>query len=371
MKWSGPNLPPGVSATAKRLSDGTIRWHFYHKATRTKLEGEPGTAAFERQAQRASRAPAPVIVKRETLADLCDLFEKSPEHAKCTPKSRIAREAIFKQLRQRWGEYEMRHLAVRQFRGEIFDWRDEFSAKPAMADKNVSTLQRLISWGYDRGKIEYDHSKKIPRLAEKRPREGCGISPEQEAKLLETGKPDEIRLYLFARMTGIRKSDLCRVSWSNLDDDGWIEWLHSKTAHTTKATSFYPTFALPALKNLIDEMPRRNSTDRILTIDAGIPWTVSNINCRWYLWLERAGLEDANIHFHDIRRQCVQDLLDADCTNAQSASISGHSIAEHGDGSFGVYTKRSRELALAAYRKLAAYQSPDVPGENVQWIRRK
>lgn len=371
MKWSGPKLPPGVSATSKRLSDGSVTWYFYHKTTRTRIEGEPGTAAFNRQAQRADHVVPQPAVKRETLSDLCDLFEKSPEHADCAPKTRLTRETIFKQIRHRWGEYEGRHMSVRQFRGEIFDWRDEFSATPAMADKNVSTLQRLISWAYDRGKLEYDHSKKIPRLANKRSREGCGISPEEDAKLLATGKPDEIRLYKFARLTGIRKSDLCRVSWDDMDADGWIEWLHSKTAKTTKATSYYPTFAIPQFKQLIEEMPRRNETDRMLTIDAGIPWTVHNINCRWYLWLERAGLLDADIHFHDIRRQCVQDLLDADCTNAQAASISGHSIGNSGDGSFEVYTKRSRGLAHAAYRKLAAHLNPEVSGENVEWIRKK
>ena len=274
-----------------------------------------------------------------------------------------------KLIRDRWGEYENRHLSDRRFRGEIFDWRDEMAATPAMADKSVQTLQRLISWAYNRGKVDYDHTKRIELLAEKRPREGKGIGPGPEAALLATGAPDEIRLYRFARMTGIRKSDLCRLKWTDIDAEGWLEWRHSKTRDTTKATSYYPTFALPALKKLLDETPRIN--EFIFNTHTGTPWTAVNIDQRWFAWRIRAGVVGDDIHFHDTRRQCIQDLLEADCTNAQAASISGHTIADSSDGSFEVYTQRCRRLALSAYRKLAVFLRPAPTDKKIVHLRPK
>lgn len=384
-KWSGPKLPPGVSATAKPKSDGTVSWYFYHRApetkVRTKLTQEPGPA-MDREVRRLTSAPAvAIVVKPETLADICDLFEASNDHKKCALTTRLNRERVLQEVRRRWGNFENKHLSDKRFRGEIRDWRDEMSDTPSMADYSIQTLQRVVFWAWDGGKIDIDQTKRIKRLSEMRPREGKGLTSKQIEALLATGAPDEIMLFKFALYTGMRKADLCRVKWSDIDENGCIEWLHTKTAKSTKATSFYPTTALVALAAVVEACPRRNETDCLLTTHTGIPWTTWNIAARWYAWLERAGLrpagdedevEDADIHFHDIRRQCIQNLIDAGCTNAQAASISGHQVAEAGEvGGFGKYATRSQTLAEEAYRKLEIYLTPVPTSKKVVGIRQK
>lgn len=360
--WSGPKLPPGVSATPKRKADGTITWYFYHKPTKTRLLQEPGTVAFAREVLQAAGGGIAEPVKGETLADICDKFERSRQHLTCVLETRLARERVLAVVRDKWGIYEDRHLSDRRFRGEVRQWHESMWQTPAKADKALETLQTVISWAEDRGAIEYNRLTKIKLLSPSRPRENCRIRPEQHAALMATGKPDEIRLYQFARLTGIRRADLCKVKWSDMDEAGWITWMHTKTAKKTKATSFYPTFAVPEFATLIETMPRVGET--ILTIDAGIPWSVGNINRRWDLWRERAdkkfpGLGIIDIHWHDTRRSCIQDLLDAGCTDAQAASISGHMVGKNVDGSFGLYATRCRKLAEDAYRKLASSKAGD------------
>lgn len=359
MKWSGPKLPPGVSATPKHRKDGTVTWYFYYKPTKTRLYEQPGSAAMEREVARASRVT--LVVERVTLSDLCDLFEKSPEHKNTAATTRQQRETFFKTIRERWGTYEARHLSDRRFRGEIIDWRNELSDTPAKADKAVRAIQRLLSWAYDCTKIDYDHSKGIKALSDDKPREDKGITVAHERALLACALPHERELYLFALYTTIRQSDLALVSWHHMDDDGWITWRHSKTKKSTGAISFYPVFALPALEGLIDDLSP--CTTYMLTTDKAHPWCASTIRAVWVRWKIRAGLKAEDIHFHDIRREGINRLLKAGCTEAEVASISGHAI---GDGSaLGVYADRSRELALSAYRKLAASMAPAPEGGKI------
>lgn len=381
-KWQGPKLPPGVSATPKEKADGSVAWYFYHKPTKTRLLQQPGTPAFEREAARAAVGGeiAPVV-KPETLSDICDKFERSTDHTKCAASTRLNRERVLKEIRRRWGNFENAALSDKRWRGDIRDWRDSMKDTPSMADYSIQTLQRVIAWAYEGGAVDVNHTLKIKRLSEMRPREGKGLTTKQIDALLAVGGDDEIQLFKFALYTGMRKADLCRVKWSHMDEGGAIRWLHGKTAKSTKAISFYPTAILTPLADLLRSLPRRNSTDCMLTTRTGIPWTVWNIGRRWQEWLERAGLKpteenpdvpNADIHFHDIRRQCAQNLLEADCTNAQSASITGHQVADSSDaGGFGKYAARSLVLAEQAYRKLEIYLAPVPTSKKVVGIRQR
>lgn len=354
-KYSGPKLPPGVSATpGKPKADGSVTWYFYYKPTKTKLLQTPGTAAFAREVQRAANVgPVELVVKADTLADLCDRFEKSAEHTDCGASARAKTELVFKRLRDKWAEYDCEQLSDKRFRGEIKQWRDEYRDRPAAADMNVVVLRRLLSWAEDNGDVDVNRARNIGKLADSRPRAGKGVTPEMHDNLMDTGTPEDIDLYLFARWTGIRKADICRIKWTDIDGDGWIEWLHSKTAKTSKAISFIPTRAFRPLADLIARQPRKS--EYLLASRYSPSWEPGNIDSRWDLWRIRAGIKFDDLHFHDLRRQCIQDHLEAGCSNAQAASISGHTIANANEGSFERYATRGRQLGLEAYRKLDAH----------------
>lgn len=383
MTWQGPKLPPGVSATpGTPKKDGSVTWYFYHKPTKTKLLQQPGTTAFEREVARAAAGGEFVpVIKPENLSDICDKFERSTDHTNCAATTRLNRERVLKDVRVRWGNFTNAAMSDKRWRGDIRDWRDSMKATPSMADYSIQTLQRVIAWAYEGGSVDVNHTLRIKRLSDMRPREGMGLTSKQIDALFAVGGEDEIQLFKFALYTGMRKADLCRVEWSNMDEDGVIKWLHTKTAKTTKAVSFYPTTVLTPLDNLIRSLPRRNSTNCMLTTRTGIPWSPWNIGLRWQRWLERAGLKptaenpnvpNADIHFHDIRRQCIQNMLEANCTNAQSASISGHRITDGADaGGFGIYAARSLALAEQAYKKLDLYMTPASNNKKVVNLRRK
>lgn len=347
-----------MSATPKPRADGSVKWHLYHKPTRTKLYAEPGTQDLEREAARAGRVVVRAATELTTLCSLCDDFEKSQEHLKKAIRTRQAREHYLKMIRNRWGEYEPRHLADRKFRGDIMKWRDELAATPATADALVSAIQRVMSFAYDRGDLEYDHSKGIGALSDSKPRNGMGVTAEQESALLGCAQPHERRLYLFAMFTLIRQSDLAAVKWDDINEAGWLRWKHTKTIHTSGAISFLPTMALPAFADLIAEMPRPHP--QVLLAKSGVPWSAMNIRNSWVAWKIRAKVNDQDIHFHDIRREGVNRLFRAGCTEAEVSSVSGHVFGTA--SALSDYADISASLALSAYKKLAATM-PTKPGD--------
>jgi hypothetical protein len=55
-------------------------------------------------------------------------------------------------------------LSDRRIRQDFFDWRDQFASTPRTADYAWSILRRVLSWAYDRGKIDINHAIKPGRL---------------------------------------------------------------------------------------------------------------------------------------------------------------------------------------------------------------
>lgn len=87
----------------------------------------------------------------------------------------------------------------------------------------------------------------------------------------------------------------------------------------------------------------------ILTTPTGRPWKSDHFRHEWGEATAAAKL--TGLHFHDLRGTAVTMLAEAGCTEAEIASITGHSNqAVH--GILEKYTARTRELARSAIGKL-------------------
>jgi integrase len=101
------------------------------------------------------------------------------------------------------------------------------------------------------------------------------------------------------------------------------------------------------LKAVLDALPRRATT--ILTTEKGTSWTHFGFQSSWRKAVAKAGLGD--LHFHDLRGSAVSRLAEAGCTEAEIASITGHSMKDVGR-MLDQYLKRSERLAETAILKL-------------------
>jgi integrase len=146
---------------------------------------------------------------------------------------------------------------------------------------------------------------------------------------------------LLALWTGQRQGDLLRLPWSAYAGDQ-LRLRQSKTG----ARVVVPVAA--PLKAALDATPKRGPL--ILTNKSGRPWTSGGFRATWRMGCDAAGI--TGITFNDLRGTAVTRLALVECTEAQIASITGHSLRDVGSILDAHYLHRDVELARSAIHKL-------------------
>ena len=146
---------------------------------------------------------------------------------------------------------------------------------------------------------------------------------------------------LLALWTGQRQGDLLRLSWSAYDGST-IRLRQSKT----DARVVIPVAA--PLKAALDATPKRGPI--ILTSANGRPWTEGGFRMSWWLAARKAAI--VGVTFNDLRGTAVTRLALVGCSEAQIASITGHSLRDVSSILDAHYLHRDVELARSAITKL-------------------
>lgn len=348
---------PGVNTTIKRNRDGSVRSvYYYHRATGIRLSGTPGTQEYAKSlkaAERAGRAPAlPKSRKRTGIwTEIVDAYQKSLKYRRLVRSTQVSYDRICFDILEQFDWMTRKDVEDRSVRADILKLRDDIAQRGHynMADKYVKVVRLLLGFAYDRAMIGYNHAIGIEHLSPSRPRAHITFKPEVRAKILADAQSDLANAFQLGLYTAARLGDLCRLEWAMIDDDGWLVFKPSKTAHSTAVEVHLPIFALEPLDSLVQRLPREGK--RILNYHGAMgvrPWTRANLSLRWAQFRDEA-LGAPDLHWHDLRGTAVSEMLKAGCTDAEVASITGHTI---GAGSqIGTYADRGRELALSAFTK--------------------
>lgn len=338
---SKPGSGPGRRAdkvVRKALADGTVKEYRY---------------------SRNSLSRKPVVIDHGAIRGLAMLYTdpKCQEFKKLSATWQAAKKYYLGILEERLGYLTMADLKGREVRAKFYKVRDAYGDKPAMADKLMDTLKGLLAWAYERGHIEVNHALGVKRLgSSKSERSDIVWTEDHEAIVLAAFPASLQQAWRFSLFSAMRQADLCTLRWDQYKD-GWLTFQPSKTRKTTKVKVHLPVFALPPFKALVDELSR--GTEYMLTSENGQPWKTENLRARWRAAMTKTDLAGEDLHWHDIRGTAISRMADAGCTDAERASISGHSL---GGGKLSDYTARSKQLALNAYAKWARYiaQGPEV-----------
>jgi integrase len=146
---------------------------------------------------------------------------------------------------------------------------------------------------------------------------------------------------LLALWTGQRQGDLLRLPWSAYDGKH-IRLKQSKTG----ARVVIPVGA--PLKSALDAAVRRSTI--ILTNSDGTPWTPDGFRVSWRKACKRAGV--VGVTFNDLRGTAVTRLALSEATEAEIATITGHSLRDVRSFLDAHYLHRDPALAESAIRKL-------------------
>jgi integrase len=306
----------GVNKVRRKLANGSVRVHYYHRATGLPLRGKPGSVEFIASYAEAERQARERPSK--TVQDLIGRYLASANFTKLRPATQTEYRRLLRAVTAEFGDMPVRALNDPRARGDFLEWRDRVAAtgKLREAENRLTVFARVLAWGVDRGTVTANPLATWER-AYKADRADKIWTPVHIEAFIEVASPGmKLALYL-ALYTGQRQSDLLSLTWSQYTN-GALFFRQAKSRRNV----FVP--CISRLQTMLDEL--RNSgefnTSRVLVTERGRPWLKRHFSRTFKETCDQAGV--AGLTFHDLRGTAVTMLAEAGCTEAEIANITGH-----------------------------------------------
>jgi len=305
----------GINRITKRLADGTLRTYYYAWKGGPPLHGKPGTPEFVASYNEAISRK--VAAPRGTLLSLLQQYQSSEDFRALADSTRRSYVALITRIEKRFGDFPLSALTDRRSRGIFMGWRDHVAgtAGRRQADYAWTVLARVLSWSFDRGLVAANPCERGGRLYRGGGRAEKIWTAPDEAAFLERAPAHLHLALLLALWTGQRQGDLLRLPWSSYDGT------HIRLKQRKTGARVVIRVGAP-LKAVLDATPKRSTI--ILTNSDGKPWTSDGFRASWTKGCKAAGV--VGVTFNDLRGTAVTRLALAGCTEAEIATISGHSL---------------------------------------------
>ena len=340
----------GINPVTKRLADGTLRSYWYAWKGGPPLCGEPGTPEFIASYNEAISRK--VVSPRGTLLAVLQQYQASEDFRVLADSTRRSYIPLITRIEKRFGDFPLSALTDRRSRGIFMGWRDQVAATAGrrQADYAWTVLARVLSWGSDRGLVAANPCERGGRLYRGGGRAEKIWTASDEAAFLERAPVHLHLALLLALWTGQRQGDLLGLPWSGYNGTH-IRLRQRKTG----ARVVIPVGA--PLKAALDATPKRSTI--ILTNRNGKPWTSDGFRASWGKACKAAGV--VGVTFNDLRGTAVTRLAIAECTEAEIATITGHSLRGVRAILDSHYLSRDPALGESAIRKLEKEKGTKTP----------
>ena len=201
--------------------------------------------------------------------------------------------------------------------------RLDSGAARATVNRELAALKRMFKLGTQQTPPIVDKVPYIPMLKEKNIRKGY-LEHDQFMALL-AAMPGYLKGFAhFAYITGWRKGEIANLTWSHIDRVNWIVRLDPGETKNEDGRTVY------ANENLREVLKGQWKARRELK--QPLPWVFTN---RWgtgqskhFYKAWKKALKDANldegIHFHDLRRSAVRNMVRAGIPERVAMQLSGH-----------------------------------------------
>jgi integrase len=329
----------GVNSVTKRLADGATRTYWYAWKGGPPLRGEPGSPEFVASYNAAVATKA--VTPQGVILSLLQGYQSSGEFRELAERTRADYVGHIKAIEREFGDFPLSALTDRRTRGIFMAWRDRLAAKSRrQADYAWTVLALILAWALDRGLIAANPCERGGRLY-RGSRADKIWTADDEAAFLKSA-PAHLHLPLIlALWTGQREGDLLRLPWSAYDGTH-IRLRQSKTGIRVVIPVGAP------LKVALDTTKKRGPI--ILTSTDKRPWTEDGFRSSFFKARDKAGI--VGVTFNDLRGTAVTRLALVGCTEAEIATITGHSLRDVRSILDAHYLHRDPALAESAIRKL-------------------
>lgn len=312
-------FPDKVHPVRRKLSDGSVRFHFYAWRGEPKFWVDtvqyPTERAFFHAFAEATARPQRADY---TTPQMVDDFLSST----AMPKGERSRADI-----RKWGLRFADHFkdapAVifeeRGARGEMNAWRALWKHSPKQHDMAGTHAVRILNWAVDEGKLSEHHCHKLHRLYEVDRSEIVWTTADREA--FNAAAPEWVcRILCAACETGLRPADLIKLTPAHVEQTPRGRRLRVRT-NKRKRLAHIPI--TPALAEVIDTTPPGRLL--ILTNANGNALTPHRASEGVRQWRDKAKLSD-ELRLYDARGTAATRLLNAGLSLAQIANHMGWSV---------------------------------------------
>lgn len=326
----------------KRLADGRTLTYWYAWKGGPALRGEPGSPEFV--ASYNDAAAQKVKIPTGVLLSIMQGYQVSEDFRQLADATRRGYIALITRIEFKFADFPLSALTDRRTRGVFLAWRDKLAVDSGrrQADYAWTVLARILSWALNRGLVAANPCQRGGRLYRGSRADKIWTADDESAFLKKA--PSHLHLpLLLALWTGQRQRDLLRLSWSAYDGTH-IRLRQSKTGVRVSI----PVGVL--LKAALDAAANIKHGPTILCSTNKKPWTSDGFRASWRKACQKAGI--VGVTFNDLRGTAVTRLAIAGCTEAEIATITGHSLREVRSILDSNYLHRDPALAESAIRKL-------------------
>jgi len=327
----------GIHRVKVRLASGATASYCYAWRGGPRLIGEPGSPEFlaSYTAAHASRRQPDGSSFHSVIAG----YKASRDFAALSPRTRADYLRLIGKIETKFGDLPLAALDDARVTRDFLDWRDSMAHSPRQADYAWMILMRLLSWARARGLTIYRPPERIERLYHADRSEKIWNEQAIAAFMSVASEPLR-RALVLALETGQRQGDLLLLPWSAYDGS-WIRLRQGKTGRPVN---------IPVTRRLRAVLENTNWTSTVILTDSrGRAWKPNTFCRAWGIATKKAKI--VGLTFHDLRGTAVTRLAEAECSHAEIAAITGHSMRDVG-AILDKYLARTDKIALAAIAKL-------------------
>ena len=265
-----------------------------------------------------------------TVPALIDLYERSPDFRRLAPASRKMYGAYLSTI-----SHDLSVAPAAQVeRRDVLRMRAKMADRTGAANGMIRTMRALYKWARDNEHAGNDPCAGVTLFASK----DYEPWPDDLLDAALAFKDPAIRLPVaLLYYTAQRIGDVCKMRWSDARD-GYVAVKQQKTGKDMDILLH------AELRAELERSPKAALT--ILADTIGRPLKVDRLREKLQAWAAERGHK---VVPHGLRKNAVNALLEAGCTVAETAAVSGQSLqmVEH-------YAKRrsGRKLSTAAIHKL-------------------
>ena len=329
----------GVNRVRKTLADGSTQFYYYAWKGGPRLPGNPRDPEFKAAYHEAMARK--YQQKAGTLQGILNAFQQSTDWEDLAPRTQLDYVKQIRRIEKQFGAFPLVALSDRRTRGILMGWRDDLArSSRRQADYAWQVMARVLSWALGRGLVAANPCEKGGRVYRGSRAESIWTDADERAFLASAPKHLHLPLIL-ALWTGQRQGDLLKLTWPQYDGER-IRLKQGKTGMRVVIPVGAP------LRAMLE--PLRQKVGRILLNTDGDPWTEDGFRSSWGKAQRAAGI--LGVTFNDLRGTAVTRLALAECTEAEIATITGHSMRDVRSILDAHYLRRDEGLAENAIRKL-------------------